>query len=164
MEIDLEAHRQAARLAKKRQRKFLDRLKKRPPKDLDQVVMALDGEVFEELDCLGCANCCKTISPTFSQRDVERLGSRLGMRPGNFVEKYLRTDEDGDMVLHSSPCPFLAADNRCQVYEDRPKACRGYPHTGERKFHLQIEITKKNTMVCPAAFKIVERLEEHFKH
>ena len=160
--MDLDAHRQAARLAKKRQRKFLDRIKKRPPKDLDRVVIGLDEKVFEEVDCLECANCCKTISPTFSQRDIERLGSRLRMRPGEIMETYLRVDEDGDIVLKSSPCPFLEADNKCRVYEDRPKACREYPHTGKRKFHLQIGITKKNTVVCPAAFKIVERLESHY--
>lgn len=158
--MDLKSHHKNARLAQKRQGKFLDKIKKRPPKDLDQVVNDLDEEVFETLDCLECANCCSTISPTFTQKDIERMGKRLRLKPGDVVAKYLRLDEDNDIVLQSVPCPFLQADNRCEIYEDRPKACREYPHTGKRKFHLHIGITKKNTMVCPAAFRIVERLEE----
>lgn len=156
---DLQAHRQNAELAKKRQRKFLDRLKARPPRDLDDQVSALDEEVFESVDCLQCANCCKTISPIFIPKDIERIAQHLGMRPGELSDRYLRIDEDGDWVLKSSPCPFLLSDNRCRVYDVRPRACAGYPHTAQRKFHLNIEITKQNTLVCPAAFRIVERLE-----
>jgi len=158
--MDLKAHRTNARLARKKQAKFLDKLKKRPPKNLDQVVNALDEEVFEEIDCLECANCCSTISPTFTQRDIERIGKRLRLKPGEVIAMYLKLDEDDDYVLKSVPCTFLQEDNRCEIYEDRPKACRDYPHTGTRKFHLHIGITKKNTMVCPAAFRIVERMQK----
>lgn len=156
--IDLKAEKEKAVKAKKAQRKFLDRIKKNPPKNLDQLVMQADAEVFEKLDCLECANCCKTISPIFTSRDVDRISASLGMSPGNFVTQFLRIDADQDMVLKSSPCPFLLADNRCRIYEDRPKACREYPHTEQRKFHSRIELTKKNTLVCPAAFRIVEAL------
>ncbi len=158
--MDLKNHAAKAKLARKRQHKFLDRIKKRPPKDLDTVVMGLDEEVFQEVDCLECANCCSTISPTFTQKDVERIGSALKMKPGEVIGKYLRIDEDNDLVLKSVPCPFLGSDNYCSIYESRPRACRDYPHTGKRKFHLHIGITKKNTMVCPAAFRIVERMEK----
>lgn len=157
--IDLRAEKEKAQKAKKAQHKLLDRLKKNPPRDLDQQVMAADEAVFAQLDCLECANCCKSISPIFTSKDVERIASRLGMTPGKFMETYLRIDEDRDMVLKSSPCPFLEADNRCRVYEDRPKACREYPHTGQRKFHSHVEITKKNVLVCPAAFRVVEKLQ-----
>lgn len=160
--MDLQAHLETAKKAKKRQRKFLDKLKKRPPGDLDRTVLALDEEVFEQVDCLECANCCKTISPTFTQKDIERLAGRLRVKPGAFVGKYLYIDEDGDYVLQQTPCPFLQEDNRCEVYEDRPRACRDYPHTGKRKFHLHIQVTKKNTLVCPAAFRIVELLEDTY--
>ena len=153
-------HQELARKARKRQRKFLDRIKARPPRDLDEQVMEADAAVWEEVDCLECANCCKTISPTFTQKDIERISGRLRMRPGAFVEEYLYVDEDDDFVLQQTPCPFLLPDNKCNIYEDRPRACRDYPHTGKRKFHLHIGITKKNTLVCPAAFRVVEMLEE----
>lgn len=160
--IDLDAHRKAAALAKKRQFKFLDKLKQRPPRDLDDVVMDLDAEVFADTDCLQCANCCKTISPIFIPKDIERIAAFLRMKPGDFSHQYLRTDEDGDLVLQSSPCPFLLPDNRCRVYDVRPRACAGYPHTAQRKFHSHIGITKNNLAVCPAVYRIVERMEGMF--
>lgn len=157
--MDLRAEKEKAQKAKKVYHKLLDRLKRNPPRDLDQQVLAADEAVFATLDCLECANCCKSISPIFTSKDVERLASREGMSPGRFMEAYLRIDEDQDMVLKSSPCPFLLPDNKCRVYEDRPKACREYPHTGQRKFHSHIEITKKNILFCPAAFRVVEKLQ-----
>ncbi len=160
--IDLKVEKEKAKKAKKAQRKLLDRLKKNPPKNLDKVVMAADEAVFEELDCLECANCCKTISPIFTSRDVDRIASHLGLSPGRFMELYLRIDADQDMVLKSSPCTFLMEDNCCRIYDVRPKACREYPHTQQRKFHSHIEITKKNTLVCPAAFRVVELLQKEF--
>jgi hypothetical protein len=163
MENGRPPHYKLALQAKKRQRKFLSRLKARPPKDLDAQVIAADEEVWQEVDCLTCANCCKTISPTFTQKDIERIASRLRLKPGEFVEEYLYIDEDDDFVLQKTPCPFLLKDNKCRIYEDRPKACRDYPHTGKRKFHLHVEITKKNALVCPAAFRVVEKLEEIYR-
>jgi Fe-S-cluster containining protein len=81
------------------------------------------------------------------------------MKPGDFIEKYLRIDEDKDYVLKSSPCPFLDAENYCMVYEDRPKACREYPHTNRKKMVQITDLTLKNTKVCPAVFEMVERLK-----
>lgn len=126
---------------------------------MDDVFHALHDEVFEEMDCLQCANCCKTTSPIFYQTDIERVAKALRVRPGDFIEQYLRVDEDGDYVLKSSPCPFLDADNYCVVYDDRPKACREYPHTDRRKMVQIMDLTYRNTLVCPAVFEMVERLK-----
>lgn len=140
-------------------RKFLAGLKRKDARRVDDAFHKIHDEVFEEIDCLQCANCCKTTSPIFYQTDIERVAKSLRMKPGDFIERYLRMDEDGDYVLKSSPCPFLDSENYCSVYEDRPKACREYPHTDRKKI-LQInELTLKNTMVCPAVFEILERLK-----
>ena len=82
------------------------------------------------------------------------------MKPGDFIAKYLRIDEDHDYVLKSAPCPFLGTDNYCSVYDDRPKACREYPHTGRKKMIQVLDLAQKNTMVCPAVLEIVERLKK----
>lgn len=141
-------------------RKFLNRLKNKDPRKVDDLFHRHHEEVFEEFDCLTCANCCKTTSPIFYQNDIERVAKSLRMKPGDFIEKYLRIDEDKDYVLKSSPCPFLDSENYCSVYEDRPKACREYPHTDRKKMVQITELTLKNTMVCPAVFEIVERLKK----
>ena len=65
-------------------------------------------------------------------------------------------DEEGDFVLHTAPCPFLAEDNLCRIYDDRPQACREYPHTNRKKMHQILDITFRNTLVCPAVLEITE--------
>jgi len=140
-------------------KKFLAALKKKDARRVDDAFHSVHDEVFEEINCLECANCCKTTSPIFYQNDIERIAKGLRMKPGEFIERYLRIDEDRDYVLKSSPCPFLGSDNYCSVYEDRPRACREYPHTDRKKMVQITDLTLKNTLVCPAVFEMVERLK-----
>jgi uncharacterized protein len=141
-------------------KKFLSRLKKQDPRWVDNVFHQVHQDVFEQTDCLACANCCKTTSPIFYQNDIERIARFLKLRPGDFIEKYLRVDEDSDYVLHSSPCPFLDGENYCSIYEARPKACREYPHTNRKKMVQIMDLTYKNTSVCPAVLQMLERLKK----
>ena len=141
-------------------KKYLQSLKRKDPRKVDEAFHDKHEEVFEETDCLTCANCCKTTSPIFYQNDIERVARSLRMKPGDFIDKYLRVDEDKDFVLKSSPCPFLDEENYCSVYDDRPKACREYPHTDRKKMVQITELTFKNTMVCPAVLEIVQRLKK----
>ena len=158
--MGLARFREEAASAKKANEKFYERLKREKPSDLDDTMHALHDEVFEEVDCMKCANCCKTISPIFKQKDIERVAKAVNMSPGPFIEKYLFMDEDGDFVLNTAPCPFLDSENYCIVYEDRPTACRGYPHTNRKRVHQVLDITMLNTMVCPAVLEITNRLKE----
>ncbi len=139
---------------------FFDKLRKKKPKNLDTIVHELHDEVFKEIDCLDCANCCKSISPTLYDKDVDRLAKHFKMRPSQFVEEYLYIDEEGDYVFQKTPCPFLMPDNYCMAYESRPKACREYPHTDRKRFYQILDLTLKNTEVCPAVFDVVERLKK----
>src|SRR5687768_2211860 len=91
----------------------------------------LHEEAFEQVNCLSCANCCKNYSPRFKQPDIKRIARRLKMKEGDLVATYLKLDNEGDYVVKSSPCPFLATDNTCDIYEDRPSDCRRYPYTDE---------------------------------
>ena len=126
----------------------------------DQLVHALHDEVFEEIDCLSCANCCRTLGPAIYDKDVERMAKELRMKPSQVLEKYLKKDGDDGYIFQSMPCPFLMPDNYCSIYESRPKACREYPHTDRKKFYQIFTITLKNTYTCPAAYEVVERLKE----
>lgn len=147
---------------RKANKKFFNRLARQKPKQLDQTVAHLHDEVFEEIDCLVCANCCKTTSPIFIDKDIDRIARHLGQRPAEFVNQYLYLDDDGDYVLNASPCAFLGDDNYCSIYEVRPRACREYPHTNRKNFHQILDLTLKNTAVCPAAFEVVKRLRAEF--
>jgi uncharacterized protein len=157
--VDLESFNNISRKKSDENKKFLNGLKKTDARKLDGLFHEQHEQVFAEMDCLHCANCCKTTSPIFYQTDIDRLARAKRMKPGDFIEKYLRIDEDRDYVLKSSPCPFLMDDNMCSVYDDRPRACREYPHTDRKKMVQIMDLTHKNTLVCPAVFEMVERLK-----
>jgi uncharacterized protein len=146
--------------AEQANKKLVARLKKSKPKNLDDLAGEFHEQAFEEVDCLSCANCCKTTSPIFYQKDIERLAKHLKMRPTAFIEKYLHIDEDNDYVLNVAPCPFLDSENYCTVYEARPTACREYPHTDRKRFYQLLDLTLKNTFICPAAYKVMEGLKK----
>lgn len=160
MTIDLDKFKKQAEVKSKENKKFLSGLKKKDQRELDNDFHTLHEEVFEEINCLNCANCCKTTSPIFYQTDIERASKALRIKPGQFVEQYLHIDEDKDFVLKSSPCPFLDDENYCRIYNDRPKACREYPHTNRKKIVQVLDLAYKNTLVCPAVLEIVERLKK----
>tara|TARA_R110002049_G_scaffold39394_9_gene121316 strand:- start:230 stop:724 length:495 start_codon:yes stop_codon:yes gene_type:complete len=141
-------------------KKFFAKLKKKPPKQLDAIMANLHEAEFERTDCLKCANCCKTTGPLFTDKDVSRIAKHFRMKEQQFIETYLRIDEDNDYVLQSVPCTFLGHDNYCSIYEVRPKACREFPHTDRKKFQQISNLTLKNVAICPAAFNIVEEMKK----
>lgn len=140
-------------------KKFFDRLRNKKVKNLDRDFHAKHEKVFDEIDCLKCANCCKTTSPIFKDVDIDRIAKYLRIRPAELVKQHLHLDSDGDYVLNSSPCTFLGLDNYCSIYEHRPKACREYPHTDRKNMAGILPLTLENTQVCPAVFEIVEQLK-----
>jgi uncharacterized protein len=144
-------------------KKLFDKLKRTKPKILDEVVHALHDKAFEEIDCLKCANCCKTTSPIFYMKDIERTAKHLKMKSKNFIEKYLHIDEDKDYVLNVAPCPFLGSENYCLIYESRPTACREYPHTNRKRFFQILDLTYNNASICPAVAKVTEGLLKKFE-
>jgi len=139
---------------------FIKRIKKKKPKSLDDFVHKLHEDAFTRFDCLDCANCCKTIGPRLTLKDIQRLAKQLKIKSGDFVERYVIEDEDGDFVFNQRPCPFLLPDNYCMVYENRPKACRNYPHTNRKRFYQILELSHKNCETCPVVFEIFEQLKE----
>lgn len=158
--MDLNRFRELADNRSAENKKFLQGLRKKDARKVDDAFHQTHDEVFEEINCLDCANCCKTTSPIFYQNDIERLAKSMRIRPGEFIDKYLTVDDDNDYVLTTAPCPFLGADNYCSVYDDRPKACREYPHTHRKKMVQIMDLTFKNTLVCPAVLEMVERMKK----
>jgi len=140
-------------------KKYFAKLKKRPPKRLDLIVHEIHDLEFESTNCLDCANCCKTTSPIFTEKDISRISKYLKMKEHQFISLYLDRDQDDFMVLKSVPCTFLAEDNSCLIYDVRPRACSEYPHTNRKKFIKITDLTLKNTEICPAVFNIIENLK-----
>lgn len=158
----LEDWEQKAREKQKVNKQYLDKLQTRRGKGVEKLLPDLHEEAFSKIDCLQCGNCCKTISPRFKAPDIRRISKYLGMKEGEFIEKYLRIDSDEDYVVKFSPCPFLGADNYCSIYDARPGDCENYPYTDSYDFFKRPKITYENSTVCPAVYYVLERLKEKF--
>jgi len=139
--------------------RLVKRLKKVNKRKLDQEVHRLHQVAFGHIDCLDCGNCCRTISPIITDKDISRIAPKLKLKPSEFVERYLAVDGDQDYVFRQTPCPFLGADNYCAVYAFRPAACADYPHTDRPRFYQALSLSLKNTHTCPAVYEIFENLK-----
>ncbi|MGL5786134.1 MAG: YkgJ family cysteine cluster protein [Bacteroidales bacterium] len=156
--IDLQKLKEQADKAVPLNKKFFKGLKKNQLRDLDDTIHYIHEEVFDEINCLECANCCRSLGPRITDRDIEKIALATRMKPHEVINRYLRIDEDKDYVFKTMPCPFLMDDNYCSIYENRPKACREYPHTDRKKFFQISMLTIKNSYTCPAVYEILERL------
>ncbi|MFH1417250.1 MAG: YkgJ family cysteine cluster protein [Planctomycetota bacterium] len=119
-----------------------------PPENLRQ---RLEEKIVEDYARLGpddtfkfachpgvsCFNrCCGDVNIFLSPYDVLRMRKRLGMKSGDFLDKYALMPVQKDMkapvvVLRmnddeTKSCPFLT-ESGCGIYSDRPWPCRMYP-------------------------------------
>jgi Fe-S-cluster containining protein len=158
--INLRSFRQKARKNKRRLRAFLTRLGKKNPRKLDDLAIRVDKEVWHETDCMSCANCCKTMSPTYSREDIVRISSYLDMPEKEFKKKWLFKDDKGDWLNKSQPCQFLdLKTNMCGIYEVRPGDCAGFPHFTKKKMVHYMHVHKQNLELCPATYRMVEKMK-----
>lgn len=143
------------KLQLKKYKQFLQRADKNK---VLKALPALNEKAFEKINCLDCAACCKHYSPRFKTPDIKRISKHLKQKESDFIDTYLRLDEDGDYVVKSSPCPFLGADNYCSIYAVRPSDCERFPYTSEDVFIKRPNITLKNAEFCPIVVHVLERL------
>ena len=144
--------------SKERQKIYKQYLQRAQKNTVLRQLPDLHEEAFSRVDCLQCANCCKNCSPRFKTPDIKRLSKLLQLRESDFIETYLKVDEDGDYVANTSPCPFLGSDNYCSIYEDRPSDCRRFPYTDEDVIFKRQPLTLKNSTFCPITYFVLEKL------
>lgn len=133
----------------------------RPQAETDAVVRAVTDEIWQQIDCTTCGNCCRTLQVVVDKEDIARLSERLKIDQVQFTRRYTKL-EDGTRYFSSSPCVFLGEDNRCTVYEDRPKACRDFPYLHEPHFTSRSLMMINNTAVCPIVFNVWQTLKVRF--
>jgi hypothetical protein len=123
-------------------KKYFDKLKKNPPRDLDYQMQELHEREFKKTDCLECANCCKTTGPLFTSADIERISKSFRQKPQQFIDQYLRIDEDKDystLVFYNCVKVINANYSTCLDYgsEDFPEFYRPGIH-----LKVNIELSK----------------------
>jgi Fe-S-cluster containining protein len=83
--------------------------------------------VKPKTECKQCGECCKiyVVKGIVKTKDAIEYATAHGFT------------FDGDAMLVPSPCPHLASDGKCGIYETRPQICRDY--TGRsRRFYTPI--------------------------
>ncbi len=149
------------RAAKKRKSlsAFLQKLDEVVPKRFGKIVAEEDEKVWQEVDCTTCANCCKTMTPVYTPKDIKRIATHLNMSPKDFFDKWLVREEDTNSIVNASqPCQFLVND-KCSIYEVRPRDCAEFPHHNKRPFDLYNDTFIQNVHRCPATFNLITRLK-----
>jgi len=159
--VNFRSFRQKLRHNKKSLKSFLTRIGKNPPRGLDKITASLEPEIWKEVDCLSCANCCKTMSPTYTKADIKRISKHFSQTPEEFTKQWLRKDRQGDFLNKTEPCQFLdLTDNKCSIYAIRPLDCSGFPHLPKKKMVEYMHVHKQNIEYCPATYKMVEKMQK----
>lgn len=119
------------------------------PLAYDQKAMQYTREAYQHIDCLSCTQCCKTTVTTFDEDDISRTAKWLTISKKEFIKKYLIRDLDDTYTTITVPCPFLnLSDNKCNIYEVRPKSCASFPHTDRPHFLRRKKAHLENSRFC----------------
>ncbi|MEO5675006.1 MAG: YkgJ family cysteine cluster protein [Chitinophagales bacterium] len=151
-----------AKAERKENRILFKRLKKKRPAGLTKAFRIYNDEAFAHINCMDCANCCRTSLAVFEKPDVKRISQHFAMKEKDFIKKYLTPHPDYEFLIKILPCPFLAEDNKCSIYEIRPTGCRTYPPARLQLSDEQLDVIHDNIGICPAISEMVERVKEKF--
>jgi len=116
-------------------------------------------EVSEKIDCTKCANCCKVADIVLDDPDMERIAAATGMTKEDFISRHLRM-ENGEYLLKDKPCAFIK-DDKCKIYDARPRHCRGYPYLDKDATERTIQFFS-NAQICPIAYNVLQNAKEEF--
>ncbi len=158
---DISKFKRRAYRKKKELTSFLRKVGNSKIKGILKAVAEAEKEVWKEVNCTKCANCCKTMTPTYTRRDINRISKHFNMTYDEFYDKWLQKDENKDIVNQSRPCQFLGKDDRCTIYAIRPTDCAEFPHLNRKDFRYQAKskIYNQNLPLCPATLVLVEKLK-----
>ena len=161
--MDLARFRRVSKANKPRLYAFLARLDEIVPEGFPALITEKDKEVWSEIDCTQCANCCKTMTPTYTTPDIRRIATHLHLKPKDLIAKWLMKNDAGEYVNQTQPCQWLRPDNLCGIYEVRPADCAEFPHHNKQPFDAYNETFQNNLVYCPATYELVSKLEKSVK-
>lgn len=120
-------------------------------------------DVEDEVDCTGCANCCRVATTQINDRDAEHLARYLRLKLSDFLRDYtIETAEEGRILKRDeNGCVFLEG-NLCSVYDARPGTCQFFPHLvkGNGSLLSRMWHMPDRAVYCPIVFNSLERFKE----
>ena len=92
--MDINSLPERAKKVEKETKTFIKSIKKNRHRELDDTIHAIHQEVFDSINCLDCGNCCRTLGPRITDRDIERIAQALRIKPHEVVQRHLQIDEE----------------------------------------------------------------------
>ncbi len=96
---------------------FRSWLKQNAPDNIDGMVKALSQKYFSLIDCMQCANCCRSLQTEFKKSELHAIAKTLGQSLEAFEKQFM---SEG---MVNPPCPMLDG-KLCSIYENSPEVCR----------------------------------------
>src|SRR5689334_7913941 len=88
--------------------RFLNKVRRTPPTHLQKNADKSHENVWENIDCLACANCCKAMTPTYTNTDIKRIAAFLKISPDEMRSRWLKKERGtGNWLNKTTPCQFL---------------------------------------------------------
>jgi uncharacterized protein len=138
-------------------------LKSQDSAKIDKIVHRIYEEVIEQIDCTKCGNCCNSLRPSVTKKEIVRLSKIDNLSFNDFVNIFVeKSDEENIKYLKDTPCKYLK-ENKCIIYSDRPEDCKSYPHIHKKDFNTRTLFMIENLEICPIAFNVYERLKSEMK-
>ena len=134
-------------------------LKRQDGTAVDVLVHEINEEITPKIDCTQCGNCCKSLMINVTPVEAQSLSTYLIEPLALVKEKYIETSEQGQMIINTIPCHFLA-DSKCTIYDNRFTECREFPHLHKDNFTTRLFGTLMYYAMCPIIFNVVEALKE----
>lgn len=168
IETDLNIIKRNAKIREEENFKFRSFLKGQDKDKIDQIVFELYEKVLEHIDCTKCANCCIELETCFQNEEIDLLTKHMKIDKDEFIRHSTKPDQSGakdKFILNSKPCQFLT-DNKCTIYELRPKECNSYPNLHKGDFVSRLFGVIDNYEICPIVYNVYELLKKeiNFKH
>jgi len=132
----------------------------------DRILRRTAQGIEDQIDCTQCANCCRVLTVTVTERDVERLARYLRVSAARFVADYTAEgdeEDQGRILRHTKEagCVFLDG-NACTVYDARPDLCRRFPHMvrGAGSIASRMWQFVDRACYCPIVYNSLEAFKE----
>ncbi len=132
-------------------------------KKLDKQVHELYEDISGRIDCTACGNCCTSMYPSVSSKEIRILANIENESEESFTEKFIEYDKtEGLQFLKGKPCRYLS-DCKCTIYENRPEDCRSFPYLHKSKFASRLWGVIDNCAVCPIVYNVYEELKRIYR-
>jgi len=129
--------------------------------ELDALVEEIAAEVVPQIDCTGCANCCRRLGLGLTPQDISAMARALHVSGAQVIARdvdFETARREGEWgMMRCSPCPLLR-NNRCTIYSYRPQACQIYPGLTP-EFLWSMDVVLEGARTCPIIFNVLGRLK-----